>query len=512
MPTGLGLGPVFACEWLRICRRWQMFAVRSLFVAGLLAGILLVWFQETADPTVSPIRSQARIGEALFYTVIGIQLTLVLLAALAATAGADLVVTTRAISSDDFVSVLFGNGDGTFQAPVNYPLTMYPQSVTVADLEGHGRPDLMVESHVSVNGSPLGTQILLNNGDGTFSSTDILPVTHSVAGYFTDDGNLGIAGVSNRDTINVYLGNGDGTFQAPVSSHVDGEGVFSLAVGDFNGDGIQDLAATVFGEDGSGQHSTTAYGLLGQGDGTFQEVPARLPIFRYGATPTFVALADFYGDGLPGLIEGDSSFHDVVVLRSVGDGSFRIADSFPSVFAGGSLIATVGDFNGDGLPDFAVASDTTNPIDVFLNAGDGGSRGGAVVSGPAGSRIFGDHPSEFAAIDGLFADARPQSVSPVAGQQLAAPAVGTAFTASRPEAATWLQPSQAVADTGTMHHQHQEDRVRPVVDVEGIGAEPGEDVHGARKSAQDVVGVGAAAAPEGQGADIVVTDPARTRA
>jgi hypothetical protein len=375
----------------------------------------------------------------------------------------DVVVTTRGFGDPNFVSVLLGNGDGTFQAPVNYPLDMLPTSVAVADFKGDGRPDLMVESDASVDGSPTGTQVLLNNGDGTFGSTGILPIYHSVVGDFTGDGILDIAGVTGRNTVSVFLGNGDGTFQAPVSSHVGGEGVFTLTVGDFDGDGHPDLAATAFT---SSDHldTTRLHLLLGQGDGTFQESPVSTPIFQYGAGPVFMAAADFYGDGTPGLIVGDHSFSDVVVLRPAGGGSFRVADSFPGVFAVHGLDSgAVGDFNGDGLPDFAV---TAGPVKVFLNAGDGGSGPGAASPGPSGSRVLGDHPTAVAAVEALVAGVRPQPVSPVVIGRQPAAAAYTAFTPDRPEALGRPPQEQAAADAGTPAH-HREDRTE-AADVAGL--------------------------------------------
>jgi ABC-type transport system involved in multi-copper enzyme maturation permease subunit len=82
-----GLGPVFALEWLRTSRRWQLYAIRSLFVTGLLLGICFVAINTGDRYYGSSIRRQAEIGGALFYVVTGVQLTLLLLAAPAATAG-----------------------------------------------------------------------------------------------------------------------------------------------------------------------------------------------------------------------------------------------------------------------------------------------------------------------------------------------------------------------------------------------------------------------------------------
>ncbi|MBX6314208.1 MAG: ABC transporter permease, partial [Isosphaeraceae bacterium] len=87
-PMRLGAGPVFAYEWLITARKWQVYALRSLFVAALLVGLALVWASEVAGRQVVSIRQLASIGQRFYYALVGTQLALVLLAAPAATAGA----------------------------------------------------------------------------------------------------------------------------------------------------------------------------------------------------------------------------------------------------------------------------------------------------------------------------------------------------------------------------------------------------------------------------------------
>ncbi|HEV3168643.1 MAG TPA: ABC transporter permease [Isosphaeraceae bacterium] len=82
-----GLGPVFAYEWLTTSRRWQTYAMRALFVTALLLALGVVWWTNVAGKTLQTIRSQADVGVIFFYAIIGTQITLILLAAPAATAG-----------------------------------------------------------------------------------------------------------------------------------------------------------------------------------------------------------------------------------------------------------------------------------------------------------------------------------------------------------------------------------------------------------------------------------------
>jgi hypothetical protein len=138
------------------------------------------------------------------------------------------------------VSVLLGNGDGTFQPPVNYAAGTDPHSVVAGDFNGDGHTDLAVTSNGSVDAST-----------GTY-----IPGTGSVS---------------------VLLGNGDGTFQPPVT-YAAGDGAGALVAGDFTGDGHIDLAVADQGYSGydssDGSYDLPVPGsvsvLLGNSDGTFQ--------------------------------------------------------------------------------------------------------------------------------------------------------------------------------------------------------------------------------------------------
>ena len=272
------------------------------------------------------------------------------------------------------VSVLLGNGNGTFHAAVSYPTgnedpgtEATPSSVALADLNGDGMLDLAVANYG--NGT---VSVLLGNGDGTFQtevSYNVGKSPYSVAvGDFNGDGKADLAVANSGDgTTSVLLGNGDGTFQTAVNYTV-GASPYSVAAGDFNGDGKPDLAVANYGA--SGDTTGTVSVLLGNGDGTFQTPVS----YSVGANPYSVAAADLSGDGKLDLAVANSGNGSVSVLLGNGDGTFQTAVDYTVGTYPYSV--TVGDFNGDGKPDLAVANfgalaETTGSVSVLLGNGDG---------------------------------------------------------------------------------------------------------------------------------------------
>ena len=257
------------------------------------------------------------------------------------------------------VSILLGNGDGTFQIHVDYPTGAQPGSVAIGDFNGDGKLDLAVVNSYSNNVS-----VLLGNGNGTFqpavsygTGSGTGPAFVAV-GDFNRDGKLDLA-VANRNSTNVsvLLGNGDGTFQTAVNYDVGGAPT-SIAVGDFNHDGKLDLAVAV----PVPGPSTYVSVLLGNGDGTFQTA------VNYNApyAPDAVAVGDFNGDGNLDLVVGNRSSNISVFLGN-GDGTFRTAVNYSAGYNPSSV--AVGDFNNDGTLDLAVAnSGSSTTVTVLLQS------------------------------------------------------------------------------------------------------------------------------------------------
>src|SRR5438876_58233 len=273
----------------------------------------------------------------------------------------DLVV---ANSSSDSVGVLLGNGDGTFQPSRTFPAGgTAPQSVAVGDFNGDGKPDLAVASYYSNN-----VTVLIGNGDGTFQTarvvqtfgTSMSPICVS-AGDVNGDRKADLAvctvGVS---AVTVLLGNGDGTFVSPPQTYTFDGDPESIAIEDFNGDGIPDLA--VANDDTAG----TVAVLLGNGGGTFQTAQ------KYqvgGINSESVAAGDFDGDGKLDVAVANAGSNTVSVL--LGDGQGRFAA--PVTFAVGAQpeFVIAGDFNGDRILDLAVANKGSGAVTVLLGDGRG---------------------------------------------------------------------------------------------------------------------------------------------
>ncbi len=272
----------------------------------------------------------------------------------------DLVVANY---QDGDVSVLLANGDGTFQTAVNYPAGTNPQSVAIGDFNGDGKVDLAV-----ANRGDNDVSVLLGNGDGTFQAslnygTGSNPCS-VVVGDFNGDGKLDLAVTNNSDNdISVLVGNGDGTFQAALP-YATGSGPYAIAAGDFNGDGKLDLAVTNF-------NSNNVSILLGNGDGTFQTAVN----YGNGFNPQSVVTGDFNGDGKLDLAVANACSNSncphgsVSVFLGNGDGTFGIAVNYD--VGSDPLPLVIGDFNGDGKPDVAVANGGDNTISVLLGNGDG---------------------------------------------------------------------------------------------------------------------------------------------
>jgi hypothetical protein len=283
------------------------------------------------------------------------------------------------------IGVLLGNGDGTFQGPVIYAAGVYSRGnalpkVAVADVNGDGKLDIVVsnecasDSNCNYPTGPGGVSVLLGNGDGNFQS----PIVYSSGGYegtgvviadVNGDGKPDLL-VSNDcfswsecvdvqyypGGLGVLLGNGDGTFQPPVSYESGGYLADSLAVADLNHDGKLDVAVVNKCQSAIGCDAGNVSVLLGNGDGSFQ-APNNYSA-GFGSWALTVAIGDVNGDGNLDLVTTSTCFNcrtRVSVLPGNGDGTFQ---PFITFLSGGYLYSdsiAIADLNHDGRPDIVVA-------------------------------------------------------------------------------------------------------------------------------------------------------------
>lgn len=336
--------------------------------------------------------------------------------------------------TDGTISILHGNGDGTFQAAttVQLPTGLEPIALAAYDFNGDGHQDLVVTS-TNAAGTAGNVSILLGNGDGTFQAptsamtavTGVMPVSVLVANFSTTLAGLDVA-ISNQndnsisifhvdpggaftsatpsliqlptgykpaglasgtftnsghtdmvvadegnDSVSMFLGNGDGTFQTRTD-YATGSGPVFVATGDFNGDGISDLAIANNGAATNNNTGDTVTILLGEANindasaGNGQFAPGVQRDFPAGNQPTAIAVGDFNVDGLDDLAVTDQSDNAVSVLLNAGNGLFSPNFELPVDQAPVSI--TTADFNGDGKADVATANRNSNDATVILNS------------------------------------------------------------------------------------------------------------------------------------------------
>ncbi len=278
------------------------------------------------------------------------------------------------------VVVYLGKGDGTFYPGDSYGSSPSMSFVAVGDFNGDGKLDI-----AAIDEQNDLLQIFLGNGDGTFSIGGTYPTSSAgspaaqglVVGDFDKDGKLDIAVANaNAGDVGVLLGNGDGSFAAPVSYPITGYAAFNIAAADLNGDGYLDLAVTAY-TDGPAMVGV----LLSNSEtpGTFGTVH----FVAVNGSPENIALGDLDKDGKIDMAvteESGATFNGQleIFLNSDGAGTFTAA---PTAYAASTFGGVTGDsypldiqifdLNGDGNLDLVYVNDDYGTVAVALGNGDG---------------------------------------------------------------------------------------------------------------------------------------------
>jgi hypothetical protein len=307
------------------------------------------------------------------------------------------------------LTLLHGNGDGTFGSGAAVGAFYGSTSVASADFDGDGHRDLVVTSEPNL------VSIIRARGDGTWlparaRATVRHPQLVRVAD-FNEDGHpdLAVLGLFSEIPqlvdVSIFLGEGDGTFATEKRTGAGGEGADDMAVADFNGDGHQDLAVM------STQGGVTL--LFGLGDGTFARTanssaggggyggyvrPARLD-----ESPALAA-GDLNGDGVPDLVTvSDNRGVEVSIGR--GDGTFQVPVSVSSMT--GRYFVTLADIDRDGRLDIILTDRRAGEVLFLLGQGDGTF--GAEGHVPVG------HSPLFATVADLNGDGQPDIACALSG-------------------------------------------------------------------------------------------------
>ena len=279
-------------------------------------------------------------------------------------------------NGDDTFSIIIGNGDGTFMPGYSGGTTgRSPRSVATAEFNGDGNLDIVTANHYTGRNSP-SLSLFLGNGDGTFTVSSIphlkaMPTTVKTAD-FNNDGKADLA-VSYPwgSEVGILISNGDGTFQPLLSARVPVHDRFNdgFSIDDFNSDGNLDVIAIAY--------NGFAVTALGNGDGTFQRLIWNNP---NKGRPQTIFSSDLNCDGMSDLatitvsaVVGSESL--LSTYPGIGDGTFlpNIDYIEPVVLNYRSVFASIasGDFDGDGKEDLLVKSTKNNKINIYLNTGSG---------------------------------------------------------------------------------------------------------------------------------------------
>lgn len=254
----------------------------------------------------------------------------------------------------------------SFAVTTNTAVGVNPTNLAVGDFNNDNKQDIVVTNQVSNDVS-----ILLGNGNGTFAPQTLLTAgsgPYDVAvGRFNADNNDDIAVVnSTSNNVSILLGNGNGTFSAPTN-FITGASPISIAVADFNNDNKQDLVVANFGGFFSGAVSI----LLGNGNGGFNPGPN----LRTRTQPSYVATGNFNGDSNTDLVVANFGADSVSVFFGNGNGTFQLNQNLDT--GAGPVAIDVAVINEDSILDLIVANYNADSYTTFFGNSNGNGNFGA---------------------------------------------------------------------------------------------------------------------------------------
>ncbi|RZK88680.1 MAG: VCBS repeat-containing protein, partial [Hymenobacter sp.] len=271
-------------------------------------------------------------------------------------------------ANSDAVGVLLGAGNGTFQAIATYASgsSSYPRNLKVADVNGDGYPDL-----VTANSGSNSIGLLLGNGTGAFPSVSTYPTgTNSqpwdvAVADVNGDGRLDMLATNiTTSQVAVLLNTGSGIQAAATYSTGNGTNPTGIAVRDVNADGKLDVLTANYA-----LGSTTAILLLGNGNGTFQ--PAVALATGSSSSPIQLAVGDVNSDGKPDVLTANYNSSTASVLLGTGNGTFQPPVIYSTGSGSNAQVIALGDMNGDTRLDLVAANSNSNSVGVLLPLGWG---------------------------------------------------------------------------------------------------------------------------------------------
>jgi len=267
----------------------------------------------------------------------------------------DLITTNIGNNS---LSVLLGNGDGTFKDQVQIEAAREPRALALNDYNGDGRVDIAV----ACSGSDQ-IAIFLGLANGAFGAGQRytihkIPVS-IVSGDLNGDQKPDLVVALRNDKVKILLGNGDGSFsEGPQYEY--GDTPTSLAIADLNQDGKLDLAVS-----NGGPMSSAVSIWLGNGDGTFRDPTD----YRTGKRPLVVGFADFNNDQMTDLLVINGEMDTFTIFLGNGNGTFQKGKEAGA--DAGPVYGLARDFNGDQFTDVAVVNIQSNDLSILYGRGDG---------------------------------------------------------------------------------------------------------------------------------------------